>query len=804
MPHIEMPEEYVGRPIEMPPDPVEMDPITREVQATLERLGMAPGYVTPEPALATGALRPVEDMSVPFSAEYRSVPLEEPGQQNRPDYAVPADLFGAERAAPEPSGPPYNAAPVDPSTVSRSLGGSKSDIEAEPAPQSVAKADEGFRKTFQDYIDSYQKSSDAQFAAQQAQGQRVVAAEERAVARMEQSNAEFRTRRELAHAAADQETAGWLREMDETSKKEPDASRYWESLPEFNKALWMLGIAFGAWSTAGNPNAKVFGLELLREQVARDVQLQRERITRQVETLRTKGQVMEARHARLLSDLADDRTAEFQRIQALEKAWVARATLPGDMEAAATKAAGMQFLAESKMRLAGEYRTEAVKRREAAAARSFQAAENEKNRNLQRELAEFEASMKTGPIPGFDKEGKPLYSVSVSGVDPNTGKPIRGLQAAKADGSPAISLQPGVPPGAIAFRDDKTRGDFDKSVHAANVQWHLLDDVSKRLSKMDQSRFEKAAQLGLGTVDPELNSALKELAYPTAKSLDPRGVVTNADFANALQVTLGQNPDGNWADRGKFVWKLEDIRGLVNKRISEFKERTQGQLSSDVDRAINPEAVGVLWNPMNLNAPKVPNPNATQRFGVPGASGAQLEKGERVLPSAVGGVKPSADEYRRRSAIEESDPARKLSQLPAHDAGPVQEVLDGAKGLSPENIRGMAATVLGRIQSGDKAQPVDENTRKIVTSVTDDLAKKAEAKVKRLESKVDHIATWKSRPSDDAVRGWVKEAGFTNAEDVAQHILDVYHAAQKKVDAKAAADPTRKVKERFRLPGLAR
>lgn len=149
--------------------------------------------------------------------------------------------------------------------------------------------------------------------------------------------------RDAIHRSHAAENAQWMKDMTAAVNKEPDSGRWWEDQSSFSKVMWLMSLAFSAKAMAHGAT-KNTALDMIRAEIDGDVREQKERLTRQLDLLKTKGTLSAQDYAEKLSDLSSDHSARVARLMTIEKAQEARAAIPGAADLTAATMAGRDYL----------------------------------------------------------------------------------------------------------------------------------------------------------------------------------------------------------------------------------------------------------------------------------------------------------------------------------------------------------------------------------------------------------------------------------------------------------------------------
>lgn len=733
---------------------------------------------------ATGAATPSQPPFLDFS-------------QDAPDYvgAPPPVLEGGQ---PIEFAADYARAPADLGTMP--------DENVYNAPQPTPYADAGAAqaaegKQLADTAAAQEAAGQKRLGAQGAQAERQASAYEKSAADNLALNQQTAAQRAKIEAAADAETATWIGQMTDMAKREPNPTRWWDQQDKLGVALWGLALVFGARSAALTPGAKNATMEMVQKNLADDVVLQQNRMEQEMSVARLKGVAMEKRHNRNLTDLMDDHSRALGRLQALERAYIARAAAPGSAEEEAAHAEAKSWFEVQKFNVMQQRTTQAVAAGEAVRQRQFsagQAAIERKfrsdervdaevfaaeqaalDRDLKRELSPVSISASYrpgGPIP-TDKEGIPLLREAQSGVG---SKNTTGAILVGPDGRPANGT------GAVRFRkeDDKQFKEFGDITTSASQQYK--DALRMKEILGDQSRVTRILA---GTTDPEFNALIVAMGYQNALKNDPGGRITDKDFSFGVQEGLGFDPNGKLLSRLKFSANVEGVKALIDKRLQELPLQVNKLIAPLNDATINGQDTRIIWDPTNLSPPQLTEPNARE-VSAQRASEEYAKKYNLatvpVTPTPPTEPPPTTvKDYTARLASEAAEPERRTYRLPAHDPAVVQDVIQFAEGRSPKAIADHARETLDRIigtrpagtsvtEAINRLPAKEKDTANLVLSMSSDLTKRAAKSVDDLNGAVKRLNLFRVGAgygplSADSIRSMAKKTyNLTDAEDVIQ------------------------------------
>lgn len=699
--------------------------------------------------------------------------------RNGADYLTPVDAIGSEdrTTTRQASAPDQAYAGPEPTTPS-------ADMPASP-PGSVAEADRQFAQSARDTADAQSNSAQAKLAAETYHAQQMQTALEDSAEEQQLANHAFERARQANEAKADADTASWITSMEAKAKEEPLPGRWWSNQGHLGQALWGLGLLFSSAYAAITPGARNAALDMVRQNINNDMEEQKARQGREMAVLKLKGEAMRQQQDRAANDIRDDHSMRMTRIQALEKAWMNKATIPGDQDALAAKAASQQFFQELKGKVIEDFRNEKISatqnelnRRHAevmqAAAQNFQAKQNDLNRAAEesRFTRELQSKYDLAPVsigtgaggkvtgPGADMKDLPRVIPRQMGsvlVD-QSGKPVNGGN---------ITFRPG---------DDKQFSAFTAANANANEQYKDLTELQTALRD-----GRTVSGIATGVMNPQVEHLLKRIAYRTAKQENGNRVSDN-DFANAVNESIGFNPDGNTLEKGKFFANYKEIQKLVDKQIADMPGTVTNTLNQYNDANINGQDTKIIWSPPNLSAPEVRPKNSAEEQGV-------TPKTQPIV---------GVTDYNNRRALEDQNPARRGYLLPEHDKAAVESVIAGTEGRSPATVHAVAGATLDQLKAKAEAltkqlnpdlwngeQPLDPAAREaaiqalsrvyttedIIDRIENDAATKQQKELNKFKSQAKALRLNGDASAED-LRKMATEMGLTDAEDAVAPIID--------------------------------
>lgn len=601
-----------------------------------------------------------------------------------------------------------------------------------------------------------QRQAQAEVAAEQAAAERMALVHEQSAQDLETADALYQQRRAAIQHQTDVETAQWVQEYQTKATQEPNTDRWFESRTGVGKALWALGMVFGAVHAGLTPGAQNVALQMAMGEIQRDVQMQKDRIDREMGALRMKGTLMEKRQARNLTDASDDHSMLMGRLQSLKQAYLARAAAPGNEGLQAGLAAADAWFSQQELTLAGSKREAAVRVREGQLDRAHQTylakLTDKRTRDISAAEIAKDYDLATLAASKDLEKAKLAAKGDIQGVPSDLGAVMQGSPL-----GPTIQVH-------------KESADKMRSVFAvANQRYDALAKVKKALE--DGSFSSRMA-----TGDVELRAATRYLGYATAKDMDPGGKLTDNDVKFATTMDFGYDPAGNLIEKSLFNLNLSDIKKHVDNEMRSMPEKVSNSASTYLDPNVVGEKARVLWSPQNLRVPESVPQSATQVF-----QGAGL----MTPPTAP----TSPEDFERRQVLE-NDPTGmfKGRQLPKYDTGKVAEFTTAAKGLQPEYVRKLAENTLKDLSDNTDpwAGPVDQGAltaRQAIKAAEAKAVKEAEGLVKRLKSASSTVGWMEGirgmpKPTAQDIAGMAqKDIGLTDAPDAVAEALKVAEEA---------------------------
>jgi hypothetical protein len=595
-----------------------------------------------------------------------------------------------------------------------------------------------------------------QMQAQQQEAMELAEVHKQHAFDLETANSLYQQSRQAAYAEADAESNAWLVQYQQKAMEEPNPGRWWDNLTGFGKAMWALSLVFGGAHAAITPGGQNVALDMLRHEIERDVAIQKERLNKELEGLRMKGQLAEKRNARNLTDLADDHTMYLGRLEALKTAYVARVAAPGAASMQAGLAAADAWFAGVEAELAGKKYQTAVQIKESQLSRAHAAHLAQLSRNLQWNMQSREIE-KDYDLAALNKAAA-AEQAKLAAMKDVEGVPLR--LGAKMVNSPLGQVIQVGKENAV-----KMRGVFD----TANRRYEALRKVKAALA---DGTFADRMVMG----DPELISASRYLGYTTGKELDPQGRLSDQDVKYATAIDLGFDPGGGPWDRAKFEVKRKSIEKMLDAEMQAMPKK----VSMQAETYLNPNLVGdeakVVWSPQQLYVPEQPTPNVTESLSAAG------------IPTNAP-VPKTVQEFERARAMEEADPMFRNRALPEYDKAAVNEFAAAVQGVSPKMIRQLADTTAKKLNTNTdhwagEVSPSDQTTKLAIESVALKAIKDSEKRVKELNEAahnfgvVQGLRNFPKPTREEIIEMARKDVGLTEApeeiEEAVQRALKAY------------------------------
>lgn len=562
---------------------------------------------------------------------------------------------------------------------------------------------------------------------------------------------QYQQNRAKAHQDAALETAKWVDQMDTLARTEPNPHRYWENQDAFGKGLWLAGMLGSLASQIGEkgagqrPNPVI---QMLEGEITKDVQSQKDRLSNQRDVLKQKGDIMLKNQAMTLSDLHDDHSMVYTRLDSLQKALVLRAQqMSPDDQNRMSLLAGADYLGQARQKIIldknhelAQIRAKKVEQDHAAwmqkSRQTFEESQKALDRQLARDLtqekidAKISAGIKAGPeMSGpFKAENTGSFSPATTGINVIT---------KNQDGT--------VTSGPLVVAGQKNEEAARQLADSAPRKYQALNTVASALHS--DTGFDVLLKR-----DPALQAAIIELGYASAKDFDRGGRVNDKDYSLGVQSQIGGDLDtvsgrvmtitGAAADQGKLA-------DFVDTKVRNYPKEVSVKLGALVDPRIHPGNVEVQWTPPKVTVAK---PEA-----VTGAREINAEYGIGSPPTPL----QTQQHLEEAQALE----AKGIKTLPPYQPGNqpvVTKFNQDAKGALPDDIRERASKALDEVKGDPRA------TQEIIqaSNAASNAAQRA------LDAYNKHIHDWASKPIQDHMT-------YTEAVEAATKIAhDDHHLTQ--------------------------
>lgn len=482
---------------------------------------------------------------------------------------------------------------------------------------------------------------------------------------------QYQVAREHARSDANAETAAWMRDVDKKVAEEPVPGRWWANQTKFGQVMYLASLAFGSMAQAKNPNLKNIALEMITKETESDIAEQRDRIKRQVDTLKMKGQVIDQKLQAQLSDSKDDHGLLVSRLAMVQQAALERANAPGSADTRAAMAEASQWAGQQRLTIAGERANRAYAEREGQLGRD---AENARAMLVDKRDRDIAAAtiQKDYDLANIKASAKDDVRIKDSVVLPPETTGIRVVNEAGQPVATPLGNDGGM---VVSKANEKSARQLSEM---ASMKYAAMKRVSAALGQ--DGNFTLLAKR-----DPGLVSDIVQLGYQGVRGeLAPGDRVTDADFVAGLEHELGgdlSSLSGRIAS-STFSAGKDEIKKLVDKHLRDYQKNVGHQLGSLLDGAI-PGYQGKIradWTPKSVETDVPANPSSQQidaSYGI---------KTPIKAPQSV-------EELSAAQALEK----RGLEALPPYQPGSqdkVQKALEDFKGAMPDTIdaRGRAIT----------------------------------------------------------------------------------------------------------------
>jgi hypothetical protein len=497
---------------------------------------------------------------------------------------------------------------------------------------------------------------------------------------------QYQRAREKARMDANAETAAWMRDLDKKVAEEPVPGRWWHSQSSFGKVMYLMSLAFGAMAQAKNPQLKNIALEMITKETEADILEQRDRLKRQVDAMKMKGQVIDQKLQAKIADTRDDHALLVSRLAMVQQAALERANAPGTADQKAAMAEAAQWAGQQRLVIAGERANRAYAERDAQLGRDAEMARafltDKRDRdiaaaNIQKDydLARLSASVKLEGREAEKFKDTAVLHPGITGlrvVDATTGKPI---------------ATPVSPTGGLVYNTKREGIDKELTQDAEMAQdrYATLQRVSRALSADEDLKV-------LLKRNPQLVADLQKLGYQQARENDPRGIVTDKDLTSGMESALGGdlNSLAGRVASGTFSAGQTKLKEVVDKAIRDMPAKMSNKFGARVDASIPGYEgnVRVDWTPraVEIDEPGAPTTQQTDAtYGI---------KTPVVAPKTIGDLENA-------QALEKKG----VQALPPYKPGSQDKVLkalEDFKGAMPGTIINRAGAVEAKLnEAGD-------------------------------------------------------------------------------------------------------
>lgn len=573
-------------------------------------------------------------------------------------YAVPADPYAAPAPKAKPQGQPVKSGDVNAATAEQNAS-------LESATRRVENAE--LAKT------------DALSAHAQARAQ-IYEGHATAQGLMDQ---QYQQARASARKDAEAETAVWMRDLDKKVAEEPQPGRWFSNLSSFGKIMYVASLAFGALAQSKNANLKNIGLEMIIQEMNSDMAEQRDKLKRQVEVMKVKGEKIDRKLAERIADSRDDHTMMASRLAIIQQSAMERANAPGPADQKAAMAEAAQWAGQERLKIAGERANRAYVEREGQLNREAENARAYLTDKRTRDIAaaeiqkDYDLARINAGVKLSAKEDQRLKDSVVLNPD------ATGIRVVGPDGKPvATPLHAG---GGLVV----SKGDVEKQARQdaamAQDRYSLLRRVSDELSKDEDITV-------LLRRNPQLVSDLQKLGYQQARENDPRGIVTDKDLISGMESALGgdlSSLSGRIA-AGTFSAGQGKLKEVVDKAIRDMPAKVSNKLGALIDAAVPGYEgnVRVDWTPKSVEIAE-PGSQSTQQidasYGI---------KTPIPAPQTIGDLENA--QALEKKGVQSLPPYRPGSQ------DKVLKALEDFKGAMPRTIMDRAGKVQSQLdEAGD-------------------------------------------------------------------------------------------------------
>lgn len=500
-------------------------------------------------------------------------------------------------------------------------------------------------------------------------------------------DAQYQKAREAARQDANAETATWMRNLDQKVSEEPVASRWWSSQTKFGQVMYLMSLAFGALAQAKNPNLNNIALEMITKETEADMAEQRDRIKRQVDAMKLKGEVINQKLQAQIADSKDDHTLLATRLAMVQQAALERANAPGVADQKAAMAEAAQWAGQQRLTIAGSRADRAYAEREGQLNRDSENARALLTDKRDRDIAaatiqkDYDLARITADVKLAGKDAEKFRDTAVLHPD------ITGIRVVNTTSGRTVAT-PVSPTGGLVYNTKREGVDKEltQDSEMAQDRYATLRRVSRALGDDDD----------IGTLlkrNPQLVSDLQKLGYQQARENDPRGIVTDKDLTSGMESALGgdlNSLSGRIAS-GTFSAGQTKLKEVVDKAIRDMPAKMSNRFGARLDASIPGYEgnVRVDWTPRSVEIDEPSSPSTQQidaSYGI---------KTPVTPPKTIG-------ELENAQALEK----RGVQALPPYKPGSQDKVLkaiEDFKGAMPATIIERAGKTEAALEaSGDQ------------------------------------------------------------------------------------------------------
>lgn len=643
-------------------------------------------------------------------------------------YALPPGMNPSAKpmdpyAGPRQPGPPGSLAPVRPGDINAA---------GKQQEQAISEA-----------MVSGMAHTDAQLDAQSALALRKAGVINAHAEGQLQADTAFAVARQVARKDAERDTAQWMAQMEKKAREEPAPSRWFESQNSFGKIMWTLSLAFGAIAQSKAPGMKNVALEMITAEIDADMGRQKAKLERQMEVMKKKGANIDQKLQNRLADAKDDHTLLSSRLLMIQNSALERANAPGAADQKAAWMGAAKWAAEKRLEVAGARVEKTYAQNEGALNRQEETRRAVMVDQRSRSIALME-NQRAYDLAQMSINAKSAEGTGAKFKDTRVLPPqITGIRVLDAKGQP-IQNEASKTGGLVV--SEKIEKEVISAAHLAQERYATLARVEKELDKDED-------WVVLLKRNPRLQADIMKLGYQTAKEADPRGIVTDKDLANGLEMALGgdlSSLSGRIA-AGTFSAGQADLKEIVKTSRRNMPKHMSNMLGAHLDASIPGYEgdVRVDWTPKNVEQDEAGTPSPQQTSAKYG------------LPSDI---KPPLDlkELERAQTLEKQGKAALPPYKPGVEAR-VKEVLADLDGLLPGKVTAFA----------ESAKKSLEGDQRAVLEVE-------QARLKQVKVAETHLDTFKKemkiRYANE--RGNKTEVKGSNVVNIAVKLADKYGLTQ--------------------------